>query len=268
VAKIAVVVALASVSQRFGIFASWTIPMLVTVVAVNVLLFRRLIPRHAEETAARSEAVPAGTISRFVAFEYASMLLAVAASDLLPVLVASLLGPEANAYFYVAWLIVAAFDFALSSIGTSLTAEGAHDPGRLPQLAAGLLRRIAVLAGVAVLILVVAAPLILRLFGGAYAASATPLLRLLAVATMLRVVFLVWSGIARVRRRVGQVLAVQAVHAALVLSLSIPLMHRMGITGIGLGYLIAQAMVAALLAPRLWRYHRSPVPAAATSGPG
>ena len=46
VIKIVLLVALATALPDEGIFASWTLPLVVVVVAVNVLVFRRLVPRH------------------------------------------------------------------------------------------------------------------------------------------------------------------------------------------------------------------------------
>jgi O-antigen/teichoic acid export membrane protein len=257
VAKIGLVVALAPISQQLGIFASWTIPMALTIVLVNFLLFGRLIPQHVHRTAARAEPIPLRMITKFVAFDYVTSLAALAVGDLLPVVVATLAGAEANAHFFIAWLISSAFSFALLSIGVSLTAEGAHDQDRLPELAAGLLQRVFMLAAPVVLAIVLSVPYLLGLFGGSYRAEATTLLRLLTVAVLPRIVIVVWEGVARVQRRVGQVLIVQATQSVVVLALSVPLLDRYGITGVGMAYLVSQMGVAVVLLPRLLAFMRT-----------
>jgi O-antigen/teichoic acid export membrane protein len=255
-AKIGLVMALAPTSQQFGIFASWTIPMALTVVLVNLLLFGRLIPRHAYRTATRAEPIPVWMITKFAAFDYLSSLAALAIGNLLPVVVATLAGAQANAHFYIAWLIASAFSFALLSIGMSLTTEGAHDQDRLPELAAGLLQRVLILAAPVVLAILFGVPYLLGVFGGTYRAEATALLRLLTIAMLPRIVVVIWEGVARVQRRVGQVLAVQAAQSVFVLALSVPLLARYGITGVGIAYLASQVAVAAVLLPRLLAFVR------------
>jgi O-antigen/teichoic acid export membrane protein len=249
-AKIVFVIALASISQQLGIFASWTIPMALTIVLVNLLLFRWLIPRHTHRTAERAEPIHLRMITKFVGFGYVTSLLALAVGDLLPIMVATLAGAEANAYFYIAWLISSAFSTALLSIGMSLTAEGAHDQDRLPELARGLFHRVLLVAVPALLTIVVGVPYLLGLFGDTYEAEASTLLRLLTIAMLPRIVIMLWEGVARVHRRVGQILVVQAAQSVLILALAVPLLDRYGITGVGIAYLVSQVSVAAVLLPR------------------
>jgi O-antigen/teichoic acid export membrane protein len=250
-AKIFLLLWLAHSSQELGIFASWTIPMVGAVVVVNLFVIGRLIPRHAAATASRSENVPANAIRRFVAFDYGSALLALVATDLLPVLVATLVGAEPNAYFYMAWLVASTVDFALLSVGTSLTAEGAHDPARLPELLAGLFQRVMTLTLLGVTVLIVGASFLLGIFGASYADNAAGVLRLLALAMVPRVVVVLWAAMARVQRRMARILVAQGAQSAILLVLSIPLLHRVGIAGVGWAYLISQSIVAVAVAPQL-----------------
>lgn len=250
-AKILLALALAALAPELGIFASWTIPMMLTVVPVSLLLFRRLIPRHS--AVSRAEPIVPAQIRSFVAFDYLAMLLALASTDLLPILVATRAGVEANAYFYVAWIIAGALDFALLSVGMSLTAEGAHDPARLPMLVRALCQRIALLASPGILLLFIGTPYLLAIFGQAYALEATAVLRFFAVAMLARMVIVLWISVARVKQRMGSVLLVQAILSALLIGLSIPLIDRYGITGMGVAYLVSNCAVAAPLLPRLVR---------------
>jgi O-antigen/teichoic acid export membrane protein len=253
VAKLVMLVVLAGAAPVIGIVASTTIPMMLALVPVNLLLFRRLLPQHETRSSVRAEPVIFGRIASFVAFDYLAALLVVAANDLLPVMVMSQLGAEANAYFSVAWLIASAFDFALVSVGTSLTAEGAHDPDRLAGLAAALGRRIMLVAFVGVMAIAIGAPYLLAVSGGAYSAEATTLLRLLALAILPKVAIVLWVSIAQVKRQVGRVLAVQGVLSVLVLAPLAPLLDHYGIDAVGIAKLAAQCVVAACLLPGLIR---------------
>jgi hypothetical protein len=72
-----------------------------------------------------------------------------------------------------------------------------------------------------------------------------------------RIVIVLWEGVARVQRRVGQILVVQAAQSVLVLALSVRLLDRYGITGVGVAYLASQVGVAAVLLPRFLAFVRS-----------
>ena len=104
----------------------------------------------------------------------------------------------------------------------------------------------------AVGLLLLGAPLLLRLFGADYARAGATLLRLLALAAVPHVASILYLGVARVRGEVAGIVAVEGTHAALLLGLSYPLLHRYGITGVGLAWLASRTVVAlALLLTRL-----------------
>ena len=50
VVKLGLLVVVARTSLSDGVFTSWTLPVLALLVPVNLLLFRRLVPRHAAST--------------------------------------------------------------------------------------------------------------------------------------------------------------------------------------------------------------------------
>ena len=83
VAKLGLLLAFASVFVDAGIFASWTIPVLLAIVPVNLLIFRRLIPRH-RKAHGDGEGFRLREISRFVAVDYVSSLLAQSYTGALP----------------------------------------------------------------------------------------------------------------------------------------------------------------------------------------
>jgi O-antigen/teichoic acid export membrane protein len=248
-AKVALVVVLAGVWPLFGIFASWTIPMLLTLAPMNLLIFTRLIPRHERDPSARTEVVSIAEVRGFVTFDYAAGLAATAVSALVPIIVAARAGVEANAYFYVAWVMRGAFDVALTGAAMSLTVEGARRQERLGALTRALTRRVVVLAVPLIAVLLVAAPVILAIYGPSYAAHSTTLLRLLALSMLPRIVIVIWISVMRVRRTLGRILAVESVLSILVVGLSAALVDRYGIVSLGVIQLLCQTAVAAALLP-------------------
>ncbi|MEX2551608.1 MAG: glycosyltransferase, partial [Actinomycetota bacterium] len=252
VLKIVLLTTLAATLPRLGILASWTLPMALMLLPVNILIFGQFLPRHMRQSKDR-EALGPRKIGHFVAFDYAGSLLNLASSHLLPVLVAARIGAEANGYFYIAWVVMTTLDFALVSVTTSLTVEGSHAEDRLPELTSALIPRLLVGGGVLLGAIVVGAPRLLSIFGPAYAANASGLLRLLALGLLPRGVIVLWMSTARVQNKVREIVAVQGALSIMVLGLSALLITHFNISGVGIAYVTGQTTVALALLPRLRR---------------
>lgn len=247
VVKIVLLVAFAGAFPRLGIFASWTIPIVVSLLPVNALIFGRLIPRHQRTTEDRATPVVARQIATYVAGNYLGYLCFMAYSRLLPVMVIQLLGSDASAHFFMPWLIASALQLVTINMSQSLIVEGTLDQSKLRAYARESLVHMARLLVPAVAVLALGAPLILQLFGKSYASEGAALLRLFALAAIPNMVCTLSFGLARVQRRVGRIVLAQGLLATLVLGLSYALMRDYGITGVGWAYLVSQSVVAVIL---------------------
>jgi GT2 family glycosyltransferase/O-antigen/teichoic acid export membrane protein len=255
--KILLLLALASVSQRYGLFLSFTIPVALSLIPVNWFLFRRAIPA-AEARARGKSALPEWRhFRRFIAADYTGGLFQLGWVTILPLIVAARLGLAANAYFYVAWVVATAFDLVLSNIGVSFLVEGAHEGASVSTLARSAAKLTAALVLPAVVIVIVVAPYALSFLGPDYAEHGTVLLRLLALAAAFRAVNVLFLSLARVHRRVRQIVAVQALTCIVGLGLALVLLDPFGLPGAGLAVLIAQATTAVCVLPSLIRDLRS-----------
>lgn len=266
VAKIALLLPLAAVIPHTGLYVSWMVPAALAVPLVNILIFRKLVPAHARDAGHRE---PPGRreVGRFLAGDVTGALMLLATVSLVPVLVALVVVPGVNAYFYMAWTIGTTVDLLAANMALSLTVEGAYDPVRLAVHGRAALRRILLLlvpvaAGIALL-----APWILGLFGPGYARYGAPVLVLLAVATLPRTLTEMYLGALRAQNRTSVVALVQGVRAALVLGLTVVLTRSMGIVGAGVAVLVSQFVMAVAVSPGLYRlltadrHRRPPVPA-------
>ncbi|HJZ47162.1 MAG TPA: LysM domain-containing protein [Roseiflexaceae bacterium] len=242
VAKIALL--LAWPAARYGIFASWTIPGAVVLLPVNYLIFGRLLPRHTHASAARAEPLLPRRIAGYAASNYLGSMLSLAVNTLLPLLVLHQLGARANAYFAQPWLIASSLQLVVGNMAVSLTVEAATDRERLAAYTRRALVHTARLLAPLVALLLIAAPHLLGLFGGEYAAEGAGLLRLLALGALPNLVNMLYLSVARVRNRVGAIVVVQAALCALALGLSYPLLQVYGITGVGIAWLTSQTLVA------------------------
>lgn len=263
VAKILLLFAFVATAPVLGVFVSWIVPVFMLIVPVNLLLFRRLIPRHVRATRGREEPVPARRIARYVAADYAAYSIWSATIDVLPLIVLSVLGATANAYFFVSWSIAYSLYLITSGMGMSMIAEASLDPERLHEHRRRALLETARLVVPAAVLLVVAAPAILDLLGDGYSGEAVTLLRLLAVSAVPYIIVGTYVNVARVERRMRTVVITYAILCGLVLALGLPLLSAVGINGLGIAWLAAQSVVAAVIVAahlargerRDWRGH-------------
>ncbi|MGZ4799203.1 MAG: glycosyltransferase [Acidimicrobiia bacterium] len=255
--KILLLLAFASVSQRYGLFLSLTIPVALSLIPVNLFLFRRAIPAVEARAEGRSALPEWRHFRRFVAADYSGGLFQLGWVTILPLIVAARLGLAASAYFYVAWVVATAFDLVLSNIGVSFLVEGAHEGASVSALARSAAKLTAALVLPAVALVIVAAPIALSFLGSDYAEHGTLLLRLLALAALFRAVNVLFLSLARVHRRVRQIVAVQALTCVVGLGLALVLLGPLGLPGAGVAVLIAQATTAVCVAPSLVRDLRS-----------
>jgi O-antigen/teichoic acid export membrane protein len=259
VIKLVVLIALAGVGLTHGIYLSWVLPVLVLVPVVNVLVFRRLLPAVAD----REDRLPDGSrgFRRFVGLNYGSALFYQGYVNAIPLLVLGILGSRVNGFFYVAWTWSCAIDLVTHSMGASLTVEGSAEPARLPELVRHVVRRLAVLVGGGGLVAIVAAPWLLSAYGPAYADESAGLLRLLVLGALPRAVVIVAQSAARARGEGALVLWSEAVTFLLVMGLAVPILDHVGAIGVGIAWLVGNAVVAVLVLPALMSCLRDRLPA-------
>lgn len=249
-AKLALLVLIAAAVPTAGVFVSWTAATALSVVPLGWLVFRRLVPRHVAAAAGRTDPPTARQtgrqMDRFVAGDSTGSFFALAVVHLVPVIVASQISAEDNAYFYVTMAIGGTIDLLAIHMGSSLTVEGSLDPSRIGEFTRAALRRMARIMVPIVVFLLVLAPHILRAFGEGYADEGTSLLRLLVLCSLTRVLIEVYFGILRAQSRTAMLAVLQGVLCVLVLGLTLALLPRLGITGAGWAELAGLVVIAAV----------------------
>jgi GT2 family glycosyltransferase len=248
VAKIAIVVGVAAVLPRTGIFFSWAFPLAFLVLPISGYLFARVAPRQ--------RSGPNGNVSLLAAakpvtLDYVGYLFLAGSTLALPALVFALLGAKRGATFSVAYLTSSSLDLIAVNIGVALTVEASHARDRMAVLLRRTLTRglpfVGLLSGAGVL----AAPLILHLYGSHYAATGTPLLRLLLAGALPRAVVVLAISRARAERRMSLIVRTQALTCLMVIGGAVTLGPRLGLVGIGMAWLAAQATAALTVIPSL-----------------
>ncbi len=247
VVKIGLLVMFAVPLAQYGIFASWSIPVVVAVILMTALIFRRLLPRHVVLTTGQARPLAARQIIKFVAGDYAAALLVLLYTSLLPVLVISQAGATAGAYFYIVWIIATSLNLLPLSMAISHTVESVAGEEDLLVQTRRVLMHMARLLVPLVLLVILASPYLLSLFGPGYAEEGTDLLRLLAIGVLPYAVNVLYFSYARVTTRVRGIVITQAVLAAMTIGLSLVLLGSHGIVGVGMAWLISQTTIAVAL---------------------
>ncbi|MGW1618619.1 lipopolysaccharide biosynthesis protein [Streptomyces sp. NPDC002172] len=255
--KLALLVAFAAAVPMAGVFVSWVAAIATSFVPLGWLVFRRLVPRHVKATADHAKPPTLQEIGRFLAGDYTGSLFSLAVVYLVPVIIASQVSSEDNAYFYITTTIGGTTNLLAINMGASLTVEGSHDPARLAGNARAALRRMARIMIPICALLFFGAPWILGVFGPGYADAATPLLRWFAVGALLRVVMETYFAVLRAQSRTGGLAWLQGLLCVLVLGLTLLLLPRMGLTGAGVAEISSLAVIVTIAAPRLWRTLRA-----------
>jgi O-antigen/teichoic acid export membrane protein len=244
-AKIVILVLIAGLVPSGGIFVAWTVPVVLALFPVNLLIFRHLIPRHLTRPATASW--DSRKFAALAAGNYAGSLFLLASTALLPILVANESGATTTAYFYVPWMIATAVQLVAFNMATSLTVEVAFDESKLREYCRRVLVQMFRLVIPIVLVLILGAPYVLHAFGPQYASEGAVLLRLLGLATIPNMIIALGLSVARIQHSWRTILGIQGALCALTLGLSVILLRRLGIEGIGLAVLGSQTVVAASL---------------------
>jgi O-antigen/teichoic acid export membrane protein len=253
--KLVLLVLVARTSLSDGVFASWTIPVIALLVPVNLLLFRRILPRHA---IAEPDAPPPGrrVLARYMAGDYAAQAFTQLSSTFLPVLVVSLLGAAQGAYYLPAQTAFAAMGTLATAITSSLVVEAARDEQATHRLARAMLRRICVLVLPAGAFVGLAAPWLLELFGSQYRAGATTVLQLMMLSLLPRVPVALYVTKCRLDNRTGTLALLQFTQAALVIGGTAVFAPTAGLVAVGWSVLAAEVVPALAVARPVARWLR------------
>ena len=237
--KIGIVVAGAAIA--LGIIAAWCIALLVSVVLTMWYFMPRAIDKYRI-----SFSIDMGLLRRTIGYSGGNHVVALLASApilLVPLLVVNVLGAEANAFFYMAWMVANLLFAIPNSMAYMLFSEGSANNGEMKaNTKRNYMACFALLVpGIAIVFLL--GQWILGIFGAAYADNAAQLLRILAVSALPIVVVDVRTAIYRVNKQIGKLIAAWTIIAAGTLGGGYALMPVYGILGIGYAWLGANLVV-------------------------
>lgn len=254
--KLGLLLAVARTSLADGVFTSWTLPIIALLVPVSLLIFRRVLPRHVAATRSVQQVPSPRRLLRFLAGDFTGQVFSQLSSTFLPVLVVGLLGAAQGAYFLPAQTALGSMAMLTMAITSSLMVEAAKDEAHTDRYARAVLRRIAVTVLPAAVLIALAAPWLLQLFGSQYRANSTFLLQLLMVSIFPRVVVSLFVTKSRLENRTGRLAVLQSAQAVLLIGATLLLSRPLGLVAVGWAVLAAELIPAAVLGGSVWRWLR------------
>lgn len=203
---------------------------------------------------------PIRVLRRHLSFSggsYMGTVIGILPATVVPMMVLAIRGPEETAYFAVAFMMAGFLNFVPSTTAQVLMAEASRGDEPLRAVARKALRHVYSLLLPAVLLLVLAAPLVMRLFGDDYARGASSCLQLLSVGALATGCTYLIDAILAARDRMRAYIVVNAANAVAVLLL-VGLLLPHGLGAAAAGWVLAQAAsvlvgLVALRASGVWR---------------
>lgn len=252
VLKLGFLGALAGLSPASGIVLSWVLPLVLVIAPINLLIFRRLISVHSS-FANQQRKIEIGELSRYAGGNWLGALFLIIATTALPLLIVHRLGALAAAYFYAPWSLMIGLSLIATSLTISMTVEGAFDEGQLAANGRRALAHIGLILAPLVVVVFLAAPLILQIFGNTYSIHGSLVLRLLALSTLPNVVVGLALAVVRLRGRQSAVVCMQGAVCVITVAGSWFLLPRYGINGAAAAWLSSQLIVALAATPLVLR---------------
>jgi O-antigen/teichoic acid export membrane protein len=240
--RLPLVIPLVAVFGASGIFASWGLSTLVSF-AVSVFLF---LPR------VQPDYRPFPFISRSVLSDIlpyslannVSGLLWYLPTSILPIMVLNLVGTEANAYFYIAWIVGGVLTAIPIAASSALFAEGSHNERELSQHFWRSIKLTFLILIPSVIVVIAIADKLLLLFGSSYSSSGVTLLRILALSALPMSINYLYMALNRVQKNLKMLISLSSFIMVASLAFSYWLLPLMGVNGAGLAWLGSQTIIA------------------------
>jgi len=186
----------------------------------------------------------AKNIAIYALGNYVANILLAAPGLVLPIIVLNMMGSESSAYFYIAWTLSSFLFVIPSSFATSLFAEGSRNIMELDDSYNTTKRESAIFTISAIIISLFTSKYILNLFGCFYVEHSYPLLVILNLSAFLVMYNNLKLVKYRVKRRLDLLIGQSLVVCFITLSLSVLLNKGYGLVGIGIGWIVAQILIA------------------------
>jgi O-antigen/teichoic acid export membrane protein len=245
-AKLLLLVAIAGASPLAGPFVAWNVPAAVGALVITWMVFRRVRLRRSGATGP-SQFSPR-RFMQMAAANQVALVCTYVVTLLMPAVVAASTNATQAGYFFVPWSIANGVMLVAINTSTGLTVQSSVRPAELPSLTHRTLVQTLRLVVPIGLITALIAAYVLKLYGPGYSHHGTWLLRLMMLGSVPNAVYVIGEALLRIQHRPAHLMLIQGGQSIVFLVLSIWLLNRLGINGVGLAFVISQVGGAAWLA--------------------
>jgi len=159
----------------------------------------------------------------------------------LPIMVINVLGAEKNAYFFIAWQISMLLHAIPKWTSVSLLAEGSYNQEEMVWNVRRAMKFILILLAVAIAGIFLFGKYLLWIFGEEYARNSLDVLLILVLGSVPFAFNVVYASIKRVQKEIKPLIWIYGGIAVITLVASYLLMHNIGITGVGVAWVIGNS---------------------------
>ncbi len=251
--KLLLLAAMISVSVSQGIFLAWSMPVIAMVIVVNVYLFKWRIPSHESKSTPNEQLPSLREISQLALAQYSTFLLSMFTPTIVALIVLERLGAIANAHYYLPALIASGLSMFLWNIATSFIVEASSEPASLHRHAITTMWTGVTVLTPCILVGVVFAPELLRVFGATYAVHGTTLLRMLLLSLPGSAVTIFYTSFAWLDKRVWWLAVRQLIITLVYFALVLTLIGHFGLIAVGIASLITSGLQGVIFFPVLLR---------------
>jgi O-antigen/teichoic acid export membrane protein len=248
------ILVVASTRTSAGLIFAWALAMTISFIVCMPML--GLQPtRSGEGTLSHRAAV----VRRFTTLSLQHHVLNLSISSvsfIVPLTATLLISPSQVAYFSAAYLLSATMLIIPYLLALSLFAERSGDPGLLHRHVRRTLPFALALIGAIILVVEIAAPYALRIFGPAYAANGTTALRILILVGPAYVIKDHYVSICRAQHRMSHGSRIMAIGTSVEVAGSALGGALWGLTGICVGWAVSASCEAMFLLPAVLRVYR------------
>ena len=233
----------ASFLGAFGIFASLSVAMLISLAIGMFLFLPRVNPGYRPFPTVKMSVI--GRILHFSAGNYVWGILMVVPTALLPILILNTLSAESVAYYYVALTIAFLLYAIIDGITTSLFAEGSHFQKELEGNVRRALKFMFILLIPAVGFIFLFGDYFLLLFGSEYSTEGLLLLQIFALSSFFIALNTTFLTTRRVLKRMKPLIAIPAFNAFVIVGLGYAFLLWMGLVGVAVAWTLSRGLVSA-----------------------
>lgn len=237
-------VMLLSAFGAFGIFSSWGMAMLAALIIGNLFIPKLLIAYRPIPV------IQKRVINDMFHFSFGNYISGIFGSlpgTVLPLLIINVLNPEMTAYFFMAWAFSGVLYEMTRAINFSLLAEGTHEREKFRSNVFKATKFIFILLIPAIIAIYLFGDKILLLLGKEYSENALELLRILVLSSIPVAFIQLYLTVKRVQIKVKSIVGINALRSLLAIGLCYILMIKVGLLGIGVGWILSQTVAIMIM---------------------